>query len=77
MESVSDSPGLSSKWPAAFDLAGSAAPCRVEGEVGDLVILGEIPVGINGTFYRVMCDPYMPPHPKNVPIDGDGNISAF
>jgi hypothetical protein len=24
-----------------------------------------------------MCDPFVPPHPKNVPIDGDGNVSAF
>jgi carotenoid cleavage dioxygenase-like enzyme len=24
-----------------------------------------------------MTDPFMPPHPGNVPIDGDGNISAF
>jgi carotenoid cleavage dioxygenase-like enzyme len=24
-----------------------------------------------------MVDPFVPPHPDNVPIDGDGNISAF
>ena len=26
-----------------------------------------------------MCDPFVPPHPNNVrvPIDGDGNLSAF
>ena len=52
-------------------------PCRLEGEVGDLVVLGEIPSAIDGTFYRVMCDPFVPPHPDNVPLDGDGNISAF
>ncbi|GAB7355573.1 hypothetical protein MBLNU459_g6045t1 [Dothideomycetes sp. NU459] len=69
--------GLKSKWPIALDLAGSALPCRLEGEVGDLVVLGEIPKEIDGTFYRVMVDPYVPPHPKNAPIDGDGNISAF
>lgn len=69
--------GLTGKWPLAFDLAGSSSPCRVEGEIGDLPVLGEIPSGIDGTFYRVMCDPFVPPDPKNVPIDGDGNISAF
>lgn len=68
---------LTSKWPVAFDLAGSGSPCRLEGEVADLVVLGEIPSAIDGTFYRVMCDPFVPPHPDNVPIDGDGNISAF
>jgi hypothetical protein len=24
-----------------------------------------------------MCNPFVPPHPGNVPIDGDGNISDF
>ncbi|KAJ5953539.1 hypothetical protein N7454_000435 [Penicillium verhagenii] len=77
MESASKSSELPSKWPTALDLAGSAAPCRMEGEVGDLIVQGEIPDGIEGTFYRVMCDPYMPPDPNNIPLDGDGNISAF
>ncbi|CVL06401.1 related to lignostilbene alpha,beta-dioxygenase I [Fusarium proliferatum] len=69
--------GLKSKWPQAFDLAGSNSPCRIEGEIGDLVVLGEIPPAIDGTFYRVMCDPFVPPHPDNVPLDGDGHVSAF
>ncbi|EMD90788.1 hypothetical protein COCC4DRAFT_19743 [Bipolaris maydis ATCC 48331] len=69
--------GLTSKWPVALDLAGGGAPCRLEGEVGDLVVLGEIPKELNGTFYRVMADPFVPPHPNNVPLDGDGHISAF
>ncbi|KAF5566714.1 Apocarotenoid-15 15 oxygenase [Fusarium phyllophilum] len=69
--------GLKSKWPEALDLAGSNSPCRLEGEIGDLVVLGEIPPAIDGTFYRVMCDPFVPPDPNNVPIDGDGHVSAF
>uniref|UniRef100_A0A0D2XF77 Lignostilbene alpha,beta-dioxygenase I n=1 Tax=Fusarium oxysporum (strain Fo5176) TaxID=660025 RepID=A0A0D2XF77_FUSOF len=69
--------GLKSKWPQAFDLAGSNSPCRIEGELSDLVVLGEIPPAIDGTFYRVMCDPFIPPHPNNVPLDGDGHVSAF
>lgn len=69
--------GLASNWPIAHDLAGSSAPCRLEGEIGDLITFGEIPTEIDGTFYRVMCDPFVAPHPDNVPIDGDGNISSF
>lgn len=61
----------------ARDLAGSNLPCRLEGEVQDLVVLGEVPKAIDGSFYRVMCDPFVPPHKDNVPIDGDGNISVF
>ncbi|KAK7530165.1 carotenoid oxygenase [Phyllosticta citribraziliensis] len=69
--------GLTSKWPVALDLTGSNLPCRLEGEIGDLVVMGEIPKEITGTFYRVMCDPFVPPHPDNVPLDGDGSIQAF
>lgn len=29
--------GLKSKWPIAMDLAGSNLPCRLEGEIEDLV----------------------------------------
>ncbi|KAK4706184.1 hypothetical protein P7C70_g32, partial [Phenoliferia sp. Uapishka_3] len=68
---------LTSKWPTSLDLAGSNKPCRLEGEVADLVVLGKIPHQIDGTFFRVMTDPFMPPHPQNVPLDGDGNVSAF
>ncbi|KAF4439639.1 isoeugenol monooxygenase [Fusarium acutatum] len=69
--------GLESTWPNAADLRGSNQPCRLEGEVADLIVLGEIPHQIDGTFYRVMTDPFVPPHPQNVPLDGDGHISAF
>lgn len=68
---------LKSKWPIALDLAGSDQPCRLEGEVADLVVFGEIPDAINGTFYRIMSDPFVPPHPQNIPLDGDGSISAL
>lgn len=77
MVSTSEYTGLASKWPLAFDLAGSGIPCRMEGEVSDLVTFGDIPAAIEGTFYRVMCDPFVPPDPNNVPLDGDGNVSAF
>ena len=51
MASVVEYPTLQTKWPQALDLAGSNMPCRLEGEVGDLVVLGEIPSAIDGTFY--------------------------
>ncbi|KXS94188.1 hypothetical protein AC578_3321 [Pseudocercospora eumusae] len=68
---------LKSKWPLAVDLYGSNLPYRFEGEVADLVVYGTVPKEIDGTFYRVMVDPFVPPVEGNVPIDGDGNISAF
>ena len=73
----SDDGELSSKWPITKDLAGSVKPCRLEGEVGDLVVLETVPLELDGIFYRIMCDPFVPPHPGNVPIDGDDKLSAF
>ncbi|KAH6662340.1 carotenoid oxygenase [Halenospora varia] len=69
--------GLKPSWPVAADLASSNLPCHLEGEISDLIVYGEIGKEIKGTFYRVMCDPFLPPDPNNVPLDGDGNISAF
>lgn len=69
--------GLVSKWPTSFNLSGSNFPCRLEGEITDLVVHGELPIEISGTFYRVMVDPFVPPDERNVPLDGDGSISAF
>lgn len=48
-----NAPELKSKWPDTYDLRGSNLPCRLEGEVADLVVLGTVPPEIDGTFYRV------------------------
>ncbi|KAJ5657185.1 Carotenoid oxygenase [Penicillium longicatenatum] len=53
-------------------------PCRFEGEVQNLEVHGDLPSDINGTFYRVMPDPQLPPFIDNDPwFNGDGNVSAF
>jgi carotenoid cleavage dioxygenase-like enzyme len=43
-------------------------PCRVEGEVLNLEVYGEIPEDIDGTFYRVMPDPQFSPFIENDPV---------
>lgn len=68
---------LAPNWPQASDLTGFDAPSRIEGEIADLVVLGTIPPEIDGTFYRMMVDPFVAPDPRNVPLDGDGSVSAF
>lgn len=69
--------GLKSGWPVTTDLIGSNLPSRMEGEVGDLVVYGKIPEELDGTFYRVMSDPYFKPADGFTPFDGDGSISAI
>ena len=51
---------LNSKWPVAHDLARSTAICCLEGEIADMFVLGDIPAEIDGTFYRVICDLFVP-----------------
>ena len=43
-------------------------PCRLEGEIRALEVHGEIPNDIDGTFYRVMPDPQLPPFIQDDPV---------
>jgi len=63
--------GLRSNWPVIVDRSGSGIPARFEGEIGDLVVDGDIPPEIRGTFYRISLDRYMP-NENGIPLDGDG-----
>ncbi|KAK3045942.1 hypothetical protein LTR09_012534 [Extremus antarcticus] len=68
--------GLTTKWPISTDLTGSGLPFRFEGEIADVIVYGDIPSEIDGTFYRISLDRFVAKH-DSVPIDGDGLISAF
>ncbi|KLO96783.1 lignostilbene alpha,beta-dioxygenase I [Fusarium fujikuroi] len=69
---------LKSKWnTTTTDLSGANPPVRLEGEIGDVIVRGTIPDAIDGTFYRVAQDPFTPPAPHNVSIEGHGVVSAF
>lgn len=58
--------------------SGVNAPCRVEADVQDLEVEGEIPGEIDGAFYRVAADHQFPPRFENdVPFNGDGMVSMF
>lgn len=68
------SDGNRSKWPEKelnFDNSGSQLttpfnrPLRIEGQVHDLEIYGEVPKSISGTFYRIQSEPYYVPYVKN------------
>ncbi|KAH6981434.1 carotenoid oxygenase, partial [Ilyonectria destructans] len=69
--------GLRSVWSQSLNPMENGIPGRFEGEVANLVVFGEIPKEISGTFYRIMVDPFFPLQPGNPPVEGDGNICAF
>jgi len=55
-------------FPNVPQTTGLMKPCRFEGEVQNLEIVGSIPKEIDGTFYRVMPDPQFPPFIENDPV---------
>src|SRR5690554_616197 len=50
---------------------------RLEADVRDCEVTGEIPSDLNGAFYRVGPDPQYPLRPGNIPFDGEGHVSMF
>ncbi len=51
---------------------------RLEGDIGDLEIEGEIPAGMDGAFFRVHPDPQFPPRKGGDQFfNGDGMVSMF
>ncbi|OBR10396.1 Lignostilbene dioxygenase [Colletotrichum higginsianum IMI 349063] len=74
--SLADPPAKS--FPDRPQFSGFMKPCRFEGEVRNLEIVGTVPAELDGVFYRVMPDPQFPPFIEDDPwFNGDGNVSAF
>jgi len=55
-------------FPERPQFSGFMKPCRVEAEVPNLEVYGEIPEDIDGTFYRVMPDPQFAPFIDDDPV---------
>jgi len=59
-------------------LQGAFEPARFDSEVYDCEVVGEIPAGLNGTFYRVGGEWFYPPRfPDDSPFAADGIASSF
>ncbi|HZF14772.1 MAG TPA: carotenoid oxygenase family protein [Steroidobacteraceae bacterium] len=53
-------------------------PMRLESDLRDCEVEGELPVDLDGAFYRVGPDyQYPPKFPHNIPFDGEGHVSLF
>src|ERR1700746_3128202 len=50
---------------------------RMEADVRDCQITGNIPADLNGAFYRVGPDPQYLLAPRNIPFDGEGHVCMF
>lgn len=66
------------RFPDLPIYTGFNAPSRIEADVYDLEVDGEIPKDINGVFYRVGPDPQYPPRlGTDIYFNGDGMVSMF
>ena len=69
---------MTKPFPLTMDYAGFNAPSRIEADVFDLVVEGELPEEINGNWYRSVPDPQYPPrHGWDTYLSGDGMVSLF
>lgn len=65
-------------FPDTLTFQGFDRPVRLEGDIYDLEVEGEIPADLNGTFFRCGAEHQFPPkHGDDVFINGDGMMSSF
>jgi len=68
---------MSRPFPDDPFLRGNYAPWPMEGEVRDLVVEGDLPDALDGTFFRNGSNPQFAPRGRYHWFDGDGMIHAF
>ncbi len=68
---------MAKRFPDHPNLVGGFAPIQMECDAPDLIIEGEIPDGLSGTFYRNGPNPQFAPRGDHHWFAGDGMIHAF
>ena len=68
---------MAKPMPSQPNLVGAYAPIQMECDVADLIIEGEVPKELNGTFYRNGPNPQYAPRGEHHWFGGDGMIHAF
>lgn len=69
---------MSVKFPDTITFSGHDAPSRVEADIYDLEVVGDLPQDLAGTWYRCGPDPQYPPFMgDDIYINGDGMMSMF
>ena len=69
--------GLTSPWEHYYHPSDTAPQGRFECELDEMVVFGEIPKEISGTWYRILVDPHFCPELGTPFVDGDGHVCAF
>lgn len=70
---MSETASPSVKFPEDLVFGGYFAPVRIEADVYDLEVEGQIPTALNGAYYKTSADAQYPPMlGKTIYLDGDG-----
>ncbi len=65
-------------FPRTPAFAGYNAPSRIEADIFDLIVEGELPAALEGVWYRMTPDPqFAPLHGDDFFISGDGMMSLL
>jgi carotenoid cleavage dioxygenase len=69
---------MTTQFPITPHYSGFNAPSRLESDLYDLEVEGEIPADLHGTWFRCGPDPQFPPLlGEDIYISGDGMMSMF
>ena len=68
---------MTQPYPAHPQLQGNFAPIRMEADIDDLVIQGELPRTLEVEYYRNGPDPQFPPRGDHHWFSGDGMLHRF
>lgn len=68
---------MTKPYPDHPQLTGNYAPIRMECDVDDLIVRGEIPADLDITYYRNGPDPQFPPLGEHHWFAGDGMVHMF
>ncbi len=68
---------MAKMFPNHPNLIGGFAPIQMECDAADLIVAGEVPRELNGTFYRNGPNPQFAPRGSHHWFGGDGMIHAF
>lgn len=66
------------RFPEKWAFQGMLAPCRIEADIENLEVIGELPPELSGTYYRAGADPRFPPMLGDDEfIHGDGIVGRL
>lgn len=69
---------MTGPFPETMDFTGHNAPSRLEGDIYDLVVEGQLPEELNGSWYQSVPDPQFPPMlGADTFLSGDGMVRMF